>query len=56
MPIAARIRTGGAVRSYEGLLMFGFTADADHTPDLDVLRDGVQAGFEKLLAAAGQQP
>jgi diacylglycerol O-acyltransferase / wax synthase len=56
VPIADRIRIGVAITSYEGRLMFGFTADADHTPDLDVLRDGVQAGFEKLLAAAGEAP
>jgi diacylglycerol O-acyltransferase len=56
VPIADRIRIGVAITSYDGRLMFGFTADADHTPDLDVLRDGVRAGFEKLLAAAGEQP
>jgi diacylglycerol O-acyltransferase len=56
VPIADRLRIGVAVTSYEGQLRFGFTADADHTPDLDVLRDGVATGFERLLAAARAEP
>ena len=51
VPIADRLRTGVAVTSYEGTLYFGITADADSTPDLDVLTRGIVAAMAELLAA-----
>jgi diacylglycerol O-acyltransferase len=50
VPIADRLRTGVAVTSYEGVLSFGVTADADSTPDVDVLTTGIAAGMTELLA------
>ncbi|MGB8650252.1 MAG: wax ester/triacylglycerol synthase family O-acyltransferase [Mycobacteriales bacterium] len=50
VPIADRVRTGVAVTSYEGLLSFGVTVDADSTPDLDVLTGGIGAALARLLA------
>jgi diacylglycerol O-acyltransferase len=50
VPIADRLRTGVAVTSYEGVLSFGVTADADSTPDLELLTTGIAAGMTGLLA------
>ena len=52
VPIADRVRVGVAVTSYEGRLLFGFTGDAESTPDLDVLSAGVESGFQDPIAAA----
>jgi diacylglycerol O-acyltransferase len=48
VPIADRLRTGIAVTSYAGKLLFGITADWRSTPDIDVLRDGLVTAFEEL--------
>jgi diacylglycerol O-acyltransferase len=52
VPIADQLRTGIAVTSYGGRLLFGFTADRDSTPDVDRLRDGLLRGFEELSRRA----
>lgn len=52
VPIADRVRIGVAVTSYEGRLLFGITADAEHSPDIDVLRAGLEKGFAELVEAA----
>jgi diacylglycerol O-acyltransferase len=52
VPIADRLRTGIAVTSYEGLLSFGVTVDADSTPDLAVLTDGIGAALAELLGSS----
>jgi diacylglycerol O-acyltransferase len=51
VPIADRLRTGVAVTSYDGVLFFGVTADAESTPDLDVLTTGIEKAMAELLAA-----
>jgi diacylglycerol O-acyltransferase len=48
VPIADRLRTGIAVTSYGGKLLFGITADWQSTPDVDVLRDGLVDAFTQL--------
>jgi diacylglycerol O-acyltransferase len=48
VPIADRLRTGIAVTSYAGSLLFGITADWRSTPDVDVLRDALLDGFRAL--------
>ena len=40
-----------AVFSYDGNLHFGVIADYSSVPDVHVLRDGIRAGLEELLAA-----
>jgi diacylglycerol O-acyltransferase len=51
-PIAGHIRTSIAIWSYCGTLYIGVTGDRDTTSDLDLLVDGIDRGFEHLLAAA----
>jgi WS/DGAT/MGAT family acyltransferase len=51
-PIAGHIRTSIAIWSYCGTLYIGVTGDRDTTSDLDLLVDGIDRGFERLLAAA----
>ncbi|MGO4256721.1 wax ester/triacylglycerol synthase family O-acyltransferase [Marmoricola sp. RAF53] len=48
VPIADRLRTGVAVTSYDGRLLFGITADRASTPDAAVLVSGIEAGFAEL--------
>jgi WS/DGAT/MGAT family acyltransferase len=51
VPIADRVRTGVAVTSYQGVLSFGVTADAESTPDVDVLTTGIPCAMQELLAS-----
>jgi len=53
VPIADRLRSGIAVTSYDGRLLFGVTTDRDSMPDAHVLVDGIAAGFADLAAIAG---
>jgi diacylglycerol O-acyltransferase len=53
VPIADRIRSGIAVTSYDGRLLFGVTTDRDSMPDAQVLVDGIACGFADLAALAG---
>ena len=46
---------GIALFSYAGKLFWGFNADWDTLPDLDVFAEAIQASFAELLGAAGQQ-
>ncbi len=52
VPLAAGVRAGVAIFSYEGRLTFGLTGDFDGMPDLDVLADGIRAGFGELAGLA----
>jgi hypothetical protein len=45
-------RIGVSILSYDGQLVFGLTGDYATTPDLAVLRRGIEAGVAELLAAA----
>ena len=42
-----------AVLSYDGVLGFGITGDREVLPDIDVLVDGIAAGFHELQVAYG---
>ena len=42
-----------AVLSYDGVLGFGITGDREVLPDIDVLVDGIAAGFRELQVAYG---
>ncbi|MBW2244480.1 MAG: wax ester/triacylglycerol synthase family O-acyltransferase [Deltaproteobacteria bacterium] len=46
---------GIAVMSYDGKLCFGFNADFDLVPDLDVFTDALQASFEELVREAARR-
>jgi WS/DGAT/MGAT family acyltransferase len=54
VPIAGQIRVAVAIWSYCGNVFFGVTADDRVEGDLDVtlLRDGIVAGLDELLAAS----
>ncbi len=48
VPLAAEHAVGIAVISYDGGVVLGLGADRDSTPDLHVLAEGVQEGFDEL--------
>jgi diacylglycerol O-acyltransferase len=52
VPIASTVRTGIAIFSYDGTIMFGITADYAANPDVDVLARGIEHGVSELLLAA----
>jgi len=49
VPITDGIGLGLAVFSYDGALQVGLNADAGLVPDLEKLRHGIEAAFERLL-------
>jgi diacylglycerol O-acyltransferase len=51
-PVGARV--GVAVFSYDGNLHFGVIADYSTVPDVHVLRDGIRAGLDELLAVTAE--
>jgi diacylglycerol O-acyltransferase len=53
VPIMGSVRISIAIFSYCGRLFFGITGDYDSVPDIDVLRDGIEAGVRELVGAAG---
>ncbi|MGH3388548.1 MAG: WS/DGAT/MGAT family O-acyltransferase [Actinomadura sp.] len=53
VPIAAGVCVSTGIFSYLGRLFFGITGDFDAMPDLDVLTEGIAAGFTEL---AGVRP
>ena len=54
VPIASTVRTGIAIFSYDGTIVFGITADYAANPDVDVLARGIEHGVSELLLAAEQ--
>jgi WS/DGAT/MGAT family acyltransferase len=50
VPLAAPLRVGVAIFSYDGEVTFGITGDYDTAPDIDVLGDGIGAEVKALLA------
>jgi hypothetical protein len=56
VPLAAPIRVGVAIFSYDGELVFGVTGDYDRAPDIDVLVGGINAGLTELLPTDGHRP
>jgi diacylglycerol O-acyltransferase len=57
VPLAADHAVGIAIFSYHGRLTFGVIGDADSTPDLGILAEGIAQGLTELreLAAAAVQ-
>ena len=53
VPIMGSVRISIAIFSYCGRLFFGITGDYDTVADIDVLRDGIEAGMRELVVAAG---
>jgi WS/DGAT/MGAT family acyltransferase len=52
VPIAAPMRIGVSIFSYNGAVTFGVTGDREVSPDVNVLAEGIDAGLKELLAAA----
>ncbi len=50
VPLAAPLRVGVAIFSYDGEVTFGITGDYDTAADIDVLGDGIGAEVKALLA------
>jgi diacylglycerol O-acyltransferase len=55
VPLAAPIRVGVAIFSYDGELVFGVTGDYDCAPDIDVLVRGISNGLAELLPTNGHR-
>lgn len=53
MPIAEATALGIAVVSYDGKLCWGFNADYDLVPDLEVFTTLIDASFDELARASG---
>ena len=53
VPLAAPVRVGVAIFSYDGELVFGVTGDYDCAPDIDVLVRGISNGLTELLPTKG---
>ncbi|MEA2469102.1 MAG: diacylglycerol O-acyltransferase / wax synthase [Thermoleophilaceae bacterium] len=53
VPLAADHCVGIAVLSYDGHVTFGLIADRATVPDLDVLRDGIEASLDELRVLSG---
>jgi WS/DGAT/MGAT family acyltransferase len=51
VPLAAPLRVGVAIFSYDGEVTFGITGDYDCAPDIDVLAEGISDGVKELLTA-----
>ena len=54
VPLAAPLRVGVAIFSYDGELTFGITGDYDTAPDIDVLAHGIGDGVRELLPTDGR--
>jgi hypothetical protein len=53
VPIADETPLGVALVSYDGKLCWGFNADYELVPDLDVFASLIETSFEELARAAG---
>ena len=52
VPIAAQMRFGVTIFSYDGEVTFGVTGDHDASPDVDVLARGIRDGLADLVTIA----
>ncbi len=52
IPLALGMRVTIGILSYDGHVAYGVTGDTDEVPDVDVLRDGIDAATQELLRAA----
>ncbi|MCC8248850.1 WS/DGAT/MGAT family O-acyltransferase [Saccharothrix luteola] len=51
VPIASTIRISVGIFSYLDQITFGINADFDGVPDVQVLADGIRAGFDELVTS-----
>ncbi len=51
VPLAGHVRVGVAIYSYDGMLGFGVSGDADGSLDVLVLCRGIEAAMDELIAA-----
>jgi diacylglycerol O-acyltransferase len=56
VPIAAHMRFGVTIFSYDGEVTFGVTGDHDASPDVDVLARGIDDGLADLVRIASPAP
>jgi WS/DGAT/MGAT family acyltransferase len=56
VPLAGHVRVGIAIYSYDGMLGFGVTGDADGSLDVLVLCRAIEASMGELVAASRPQP
>jgi len=50
VPLAAEHAVGIAIFSYNGAITIGINADCPSTPDLEILKQGIEAGLDELRA------
>jgi diacylglycerol O-acyltransferase len=55
VPLAAPLRVGVSIFSYDGELTFGVTGDYDTASDIGVLAEGIAAGVAELLPSNGHR-
>ena len=55
VPLAAPVRVGVAIFSYDGEVSFGITGDYDTASDIGVLADGIGEGMAELLTTNGHR-
>ena len=53
VPIAENTALGIALVSYAGKLCWGFNADYEAVPDLELVADAVERSFAQIAAAVG---
>jgi len=56
VPVGGELALNCAILSYDGMVYFGFSGDANITPDMARLEKILQANFAELRAAAGIKP
>lgn len=52
VPLSQGVRTGIAIVSYNGNMVFGITGDYDTMPDIDVMAERIDAGMNELVELA----
>jgi WS/DGAT/MGAT family acyltransferase len=55
VPLAAPLRVGVAIFSYDGEVSFGITGDYDTASDIGVLADGISEGMAELMPTNGHR-
>jgi diacylglycerol O-acyltransferase len=55
VPIASTIRITVGIFSYLDKFTFGINADFDGVPDVQLLADGIRAGFDEMVALAAEK-
>jgi WS/DGAT/MGAT family acyltransferase len=55
VPLAAPLRVGVAIFSYDGEVSFGITGDYDTAADIGILAEGISEGMAELLPSNGHR-